>query len=66
MPIIFSPEKRCFVLHEPTEEECEALEEIAISYITVTMGKNVAQLAIDKAAEQAVDELELKKPNAIN
>jgi hypothetical protein len=42
MPIRYCTEKEGFILENPTKEEVEALERLAVNYITMSLGKMAA------------------------
>lgn len=52
MPIVYDKTKNGFTLQDPTQEELEALERIAVDYVTLSLGK-MAALSFIKSIEQS-------------
>lgn len=51
MPIVYNHEEQSFTLQEPTDEEKNALFNLAIEHITGMFGEQVANSVIRDAAE---------------
>jgi len=60
MPINYDPDKRGFHLVDPTQEESDAIQKIAVDYITMALGKMAALSFMKSLSEsgELSDELE--------
>jgi hypothetical protein len=61
VPIFYDPKKEGFVLKDPTEEETEALERLAVNYITMSLGKMAADAFLAQLAENTTTALNPKE-----
>lgn len=57
MPIAYDTEKRGFHLVDPTKEELEAIQKIALDYITLSLGK-MAAMAFLKTMSESGEQFE--------